>query len=1002
MDYLCIHLVYFIIYSCQTYLANESRLLIPEQLSENTITAILQCLVDLLCTLDKSTISSFLSMLSTPIDDDNIDDHSIWYTKQFLPIISTSEGKKYIESVPSLLKIGILFKDLHSLLSHSSHTILSLALSAFEVLFLVCPNDYLIPFYPSFLSTLAISLRTDSLMTWREKELTILLIAQALHSIPCKPVEKEQEQPSLQSMIASWFDKLQQSSEGSEGNEINEESSIPDEDFQNIDFTHNPLAVFESQTKRVINELPSKIPSLLTIVFESLSTDLHTNLRLIILHSCYLLLQPCIQFFPSSFLLLVDQLVSELNSSYQLLANLSQLLLSSITDLLQTYPQMKDLLYNHINQLFYQLVPWIKHSSDYSNLQAISKLMNYCCICKEDLPIILSLNGNLVEEVFTLYTNLKECLKVQQVTNLSIQILSHESNHHYYSIQYQYCNEATSFLLYSFIQSLGEALSSIENEAILWFLSDCMKEDGYEACLIANSYLSYHHALSPLLREFISTLLDSIQYSSSQLSSHSQSIAFILMLITNLLIQTNAVNEFKPSLLSNLFTYRSILDQHGMILYSLHQITLYYHYQSISELVLNNYDYLFDSLFIKIHFALSIDNSILIKQYILILTSLWNDLIVNKPKSELLPFLKDSIEISKDLLHKQQDIAIDLLVPITSFLVASCQDLPSQSIHQDQVSVDSFLDAYFEKKIIPFQSLLQSSSYIFSSDTVSVKKENQEVNETGNISDLSNTPDLTETTEESEREEITMLKSIIHSIKFIIPKTSSIQLLQSIIQILLTVMKLPWCEEQFSLLNEVRPFFYTLLENPNYRYYKDAISVYLRYIALDNQATISYLQDDCWPSIQNTLIGCIQAQEDDFSIIHNREYALDLEKSLIDILCSVYTNSFIFESIAYDLCEIIDQRARLTLPSYYLDLLKLLCYYNNDAIEQFLFNNGMDQFSQSPSLQCIRFQQLPTKTKTTIHSNFIKALDTCKLLIQYDCLFFLFYHLYFLLFSLLK
>ena len=74
------------------------------------------------------------------------------------------------------------------------------------------------------------------------------------------------------------------------------------------------------------------------------------------------------------------------------------------------------------------------------------------------------------------------------------------------------------------------------------------------------------------------------------------------------------------------------------------------------------------------------------------------------------------------------------------------------------------------------------------------------------------------------------------------------------------------------------------------------------------------------------------------------------------------------------------------------------CYYNNDAIEQFLFNNGMDQFSQSPSLQCIRFQQLPTKTKTTIHSNFIKALDTCKLLIQYDCLFFLFYHLYFLLF----
>ena len=112
MDYLCIHLVYFIIYSCQTYLANESRLLIPEQLSENTITAILQCLVDLLCTLDKSTITSFLSMLSTPIDDDNVDDHSIWYTKQFLPIISTSEGKKYIESVPSLLKIGILFKDL--------------------------------------------------------------------------------------------------------------------------------------------------------------------------------------------------------------------------------------------------------------------------------------------------------------------------------------------------------------------------------------------------------------------------------------------------------------------------------------------------------------------------------------------------------------------------------------------------------------------------------------------------------------------------------------------------------------------------------------------------------------------------------------------------------------------------------------------------------------------------------------------------------------------------
>ena len=236
------------IYSCQSYLANESRLLIPKQLSENTITAILQCLIDLLCTLDKSTITSFLSMLSTPIDDDGVDDHSIWYTKQFLPTISSSEGKKYIESVPSLLKIGILFKDLHSLLSHSSHTISSLALTAFEVLFLVCPNDYLIPFYPSFLSTLAISLRTDSLMTWREKELTILLIAQALHSIPCKPVEKQQEQPSLQSMIASWFYKLKQSDEN-EVNEVNEESYLPEDDFQDIDFTQTPIAVFESHQK---------------------------------------------------------------------------------------------------------------------------------------------------------------------------------------------------------------------------------------------------------------------------------------------------------------------------------------------------------------------------------------------------------------------------------------------------------------------------------------------------------------------------------------------------------------------------------------------------------------------------------------------------------------------------------------------------------------------------------------------------------------------------------
>lgn len=924
------------IYRCGAYLDNPEEFLAPKNLSDITISSILRCGTQLVVSADPETIMPFLSFLESPVDDDDPSHYPQWCSKTFFPSIMSSPTKQYLESDDFLPPFGLTLSKLLSLMFNEDHGICSASLKYCLVLLLTVRKEVVIPFLPGFLSNLALLVKQNSRMTWKERVLATIVFTEGLL---CLPAEKKTTETSVDSTIASWMAVLQGK----------EESQPIMKNDCNLD----------DHSQKVIEEVGSRVPQLIEVMFHSFTPEIHTNTRLTLLHCGYELLSSCILYYPSSFLVLLDHLVSELNADHCVIRETSRILLESLPEFVESHTNLKMEVYQHINQQLSHLVVNIKHSTDFTNVKHVRMLVNYCNLFKKDLPVIVGMNGNIVEEMHTVYTNLKECLKIQRITTVGMELIT--TNSTFYTIHYSYCNEEVAKLLFQLVRILGESMSIIEEDVILWFLDDYGKESEIVSSLISIEYFSYHTTLTPSLRELIQVLFDSLLFTSSQRTLNSPNVsALMILVVTTLLIQTKSVDEFKPNLFSCLVYFRSLLNKHGVVLSCIDKVCSYYQYHSLRDIIRLNYDYLFDSLLMKIRFVLSLQDYSLLKQYIGILTSIWNELESESIADEkLISFAQDSINVGVELFHSQQNTAIDLFLPITSFLVSLYRD-QSESYQIPPPSVESFVSIYFDRLSESRIRMLQSSYYSLD-EKPGAEEESAPV--------------------KSDSEVMNLLRLVVKSVKFAINYSSDIHVIQAATSIFMILTKLPKGDDQFELLNTARPFFHTLINQPNQLYYSSIIAIYLRLIELDQQSTISYLQDDCWPSLKHALEGCIRAQQDDFEIIHNREYAIQLEKRLIGLLCDVYKNSFIFESIAYQICEIVDLKTTTNLSESYVELLKLVITYNNDAVEQYSNDIGENASSSlNGKLKCIRFKSSAPIHKTYSNSRFLQSVMACKLL----------------------
>ena len=115
--YVC---VIAIMRSCVSYLDQSEALRMPKQLSENAIVAILKCTQVLLTTAEWDAITSFLTLLSTPVEEAA---DAKWATLSFLPVIPPSPAITYLQGDAFRSLFTILIYNLNNLASHASHEV---------------------------------------------------------------------------------------------------------------------------------------------------------------------------------------------------------------------------------------------------------------------------------------------------------------------------------------------------------------------------------------------------------------------------------------------------------------------------------------------------------------------------------------------------------------------------------------------------------------------------------------------------------------------------------------------------------------------------------------------------------------------------------------------------------------------------------------------------------------------------------------------------------------
>lgn len=988
------------------YLDNGPKLRGPETLSENSTLTILHCVHLLLECADHDSIHPFLELFQTPYEESLL---PRFLETPFLPTLRSTPARQFLSSSRAETYFVILLFHLNELVEHPSHQLTLEALRCLELLLLTADAAILLPVLPSVLSTIAVTLRSEALLSWREKTLMVFVFAHALAAV-VKPPAPVRARP-LGHVVMEWLRKATETpADGSES--VSEEES-----------TEEPTRL-QSQSQRVRAELPEKVPPLLSLVLRSVASETHLSFRLVVAHAAFLLLPPALAAFPSVVAELLDLLVEGVNDDASPLRAVSRRLAeealsgmvcegrvvmegdrdvcedncdvcedtcdvcedtcdvdeknitvdetrdseenqamketrhtnNSTKDTCNTTEVASDvneLLATHVNAVIDALPAAVCVGSEAMALRALRRALGFCQLLAPQLPAVLTVDRLWEERALDLYEQQKQMLAIRDVTTVAVQTRADARPATLFRVNYRHCSEATASLLLRCIETLWRHLPA-SDELVLTLLADCGRGD-CEAAWLAQFLFQ---AASPALDEFIDASLDALRLALQRPAANT---SLLLLSLTRLTLRSGRLQTVLPSLLSLLFYHQSQSETPGPVQAALWIMADALSLPSPAALALQHADYLLDSALLQLRLADALTSSAL-DAALRMMATLWTELLRADSAcvASLLPHARDCVQTCCDLLHKRVVGAVAPLLPLAKLLVRICNggEGGEEKKAEERDPVSALVERYLVKlralpSLEPKTPAEVLGGYEFNGDELNTTELGDDEARDNDINDTSETNDNTNDTNDTNNPE-TQLKAIVRAVQFCL-REPGLRVPRAALDVLKAVLQLKTPEDAARLLLPSLPLLAALLRRPQSHLFCDAADVALRIAGCDTRATTAKLME-LWPHVREALEGCALAAEGDFEVIGNQTQAQRVETSLLESLCEQYKDEQMLEKCCRDVCAFIDRRWTLReTPPQARRFLWLACRYNLDEVVKYVTSTGSSLHLPVPSRLCSRF-----------------------------------------------
>ena len=884
--YVC---VIAIMRSCVSYLDQSEALRMPKQLSENAIVAILKCTQVLLTTAEWDAITSFLTLLSTPVEEAA---DAKWATLSFLPVIPPSPAITYLQGDAFRSLFTILIYNLNNLASHASHEVVHSTLCCEELLLLTSGHRHLIPVLPSFLSTLSIQMRVNALMTWRERSLALLLFGHALSLLPNEAPSAEEN--SIAATVSSWFLKCSSPSSPSPSAITREENESQ--------------AAF--QTRRVLSELRKQLPPLLTNLLQCCNADGQPNVRLCLLHTCRLLLPASIRYFDSCVTLCCDQLVQGLMDASSVVRHTAQVLTQDVFAQLHDNEKGRFAVLSHVASLLLSLPSFLCMQRESRGLQQIRTVRGYFSMMAVSLPEVIAMNGDTFVQLRSFYDLLKQCLQVDDVVTVAVQVgvlsdgqvgvlsdgqvgvssggqtsaqtdvqadtqATALTRTRLYRVVHHYLSDEEASELVLCLTSVFDHCEEVESELGVWLLTDCL-EGSMEAAFLLPIVLHHHCTDSPFLHHLVTSLLDALHFTTTQLPNA----RLLLHSLTVVLLAANAVAAHQSSLLFSLFFYRSLDPHEGVVADALLRLCAHFHVESVPALAAQNSDYLMDAVLIQLRVATTIRTSA-VEDQLVFLASVWRDKSGVSRQSDsstlqnnsLFQFAQDSVRVCTDLLSWKPLLVLRVLAPIVDYLIATVpEETPSFP------PTDTVVSRFFKRHTFPAEESAPQPR------------------------------------------EVELLQTILAPTRFFLA-SQDVRVQNAVLTVLQKCLDAPAIPRSFPFFSPFLPFLKSLLQTPESALFLSSLRCALAICSLDAYASHEVVKTAVWPSILQTLEACDDWRRE----LGNAEQATRLREGVIEAVCAYYDGGELFEEVSDEMTEWLE---KCVWQSVYAAWLKRICRYN--------------------------------------------------------------------------
>ena len=843
----------------------------PKTLSENALLAILKCLQSLLSVLDAEAISSFLTLLTTPAEEKDV---ARWATTSFLPVLPSSPSLQYLQSTQFRSPFTILFFDLNNLLSHASHEIVYRTLCCIELLLLTTGDHHILPAIPSLLSTLSIQVRVDSLMTWRERTLILLLFGHTLSLLPANSVSKT---PSVSEVVSNWF--LQCSTTSTQGE--NEAPPIPtqgEKETLPIPTQNEKKTLPAFQTRRVLSELPQRVPPLLANLLDCCAAAPHPNVQLALLHGCFLLLPAATRFFDRSVTPCCDALIHALYHTSVLVRRTAHTLSQAIFHTLSGSPEGRHVLVAHLASLLVSLPSSLCLQRERDGLRSIRTVRGYFAMLAAPLTEVLTLQDDSFTQLRSFYDTIKQCLQIDSISTVAIAIdptveLSANASAdlaesttsssselttatspremttpRLYRITHHFLSEAEAAELLACLTEVFVHCGEMHAELCLWLLADCL-DGSAEAALLLPVLLRRDNSA---VHEVVSSLLEFLHRTTQPPNAR-----LLLRTLTGIIIAIGAVTTYQSSLLYSLFFYRSLDPHDGLITYALLLLCRHYQLDSIEALAARNSDYLMDAVLIQLRVATTLRSNA-VEDQLSFLAAVWRDKTAVDPHDpSLFPFAQDSVQICTGLLASKPLHVLQVLVPIVGLLLHS---VPNQ-----KQETPSLVDRFFKRREFHYE-------------------------------------------EETPSQEVSLLQQILSQVKFYLSSPDR-RVQNAILTMVSHSLQSRVIPNAFPFFSPFLPFMTSLLQSPNSPLFLPSLECSLAICSLDSVACQEKVTTILWPAVRNALEDCDDWRRE----LGNAEQAVRLRVGVMRAVCASYRDSDLFESVSEEMVDWLEAHLQFAL-----------------------------------------------------------------------------------------